>query len=275
MKTIIVTGVTGSIGKAVAQALAQRGNIHLILAGRSAARLEELQNELQGKTTKVDTLPLDLSDTVSVGRAVETIKADYQAIDALVNIAAVYKAQKALSAQGHELMFATNHLGPFAFTTGLLPLLKATPGAKVLTVTAPSTTKIDFGNLNGEKKFSALTAFGASKMMNLLFTFQLAKEFGSDKQVSMAFHPGLVKSDLMSDVPALFRGLLRLVSSLPQKAGAAIATLILNESAALQNGKFFNSNGKELKPTALAQDAAVQQQLWAASELLVRAGANR
>lgn len=267
MKNIVITGATGSIGKAAAKALAAKKDVRLILAGRNAAKLKSLSEELKqvNPGLNTDIIEMDLNNTASVKNAAASIQSKYDQIHGLVNVAAVYKQQKTLNPQGHETMFSTNHLGPFALTSSLLNTIKKTPGARVLTVSAPSSTKIDFENLNGEKKFSALGAFGASKMMNLMFAFKLAKELEKSGQASMAFHPGLVKSDLLNEGPSFLRGFLKLISSGPDKTAAAIADLVTSDKKDL-NGKFFNKSQKELKAAAHAYDPNQQQRLWDLSQ---------
>jgi NAD(P)-dependent dehydrogenase (short-subunit alcohol dehydrogenase family) len=264
MKNIIITGATGSIGKASAIALARKENVQLIIAGRNPAKLKQLKQELQSinKNCEPDLIELDLGNANSIKKAAEGIKQKYPKIDALVNIAAIYKQKRETNSAGNEMMFATNHLGPFLFTKLLLDNIKNTNGSKVLTVSAPSSTAIDFENLNGEKKFSAFNAFGASKMMNLLFAFKLGREFEKGSQASMAFHPGLVKSDLLHEGPGLMKGFFRMISSPPEKTAAAIASLITEGEAASQNGKFFDKNMKVLKAASRAYDQGVQDKLW-------------
>jgi short-subunit dehydrogenase len=269
MKTIVITGATGAIGMAAAKALSQKGNVHLVLVGRNIEKMDRLKNTLGTQTTIVDLIRADLGDAESVKRGIESIRSRYGKVDGLINIAAVYKAQRTLTNQNRETMFATNHLAPFALTTGLLDILKNTPGSKVLTVTAPSSTKIDFENLNSEKKFSSLGVFGGTKMMNLLFAFRLSKLLPGNSHASIAFHPGLVKSELLNESPAMLRGLFRLISSSPDKTGNAIASLILEGKTDTQNGKFYNNAGKELKAASFAYDEGVQQKLWRISETML------
>jgi NAD(P)-dependent dehydrogenase (short-subunit alcohol dehydrogenase family) len=261
MKTIILTGATGAIGSATASALAAKGS-HLVLVGRNKTALENLTGSLVKYGGKVETVLCDLSDTASVKRAVLQIKTSHPVIHGVVNIAALYKSSLDRTPQKLETMFAVNHLGPFMLTTGLLNGLRAAEGSKVLTVSAPSSTKIDFDNLNAEKKFSAFNAFGGSKMMNLLFSFNLARKFNGTGHASMAFHPGLVKSSLLKEAPSFVKGFLKLVSSDPQVTGEAIATLMLNGDPAAQNGKFYNKSLKELKAAPHAYDENIQQRLW-------------
>jgi NAD(P)-dependent dehydrogenase (short-subunit alcohol dehydrogenase family) len=269
MKTIVITGATGAVGKATVMALAGKGNVEIVLAGRNTSKLDELRSGLKGENVKVQVVPMDMSDSESVKQAVAKIKSMYTKIDALINVAAVYKAQKTTTKQNRETMFATNHLAPFALSNGLMPLLNAAPGSKILTVTAPSGTKLDFENLNGEKKFSSLGAFGGTKMMNLLFSFELGKKFQGTDHAAIAFHPGLVKSDLLNEGPAFLRGLLRLMSSNPGKTANAIVKLVTEGDPKNQNGKFYNNSLKEMKAASFANDDSNQKKLWLISERML------
>jgi len=268
MKTILVTGATGSIGQAVVEQLASTGHDKIVLIGRNNAKLQILRNSMGKNASQIETLGVDLADPKSINEGVALIKQKYPRIDALINIAAIYKQKRETTDKGYEAMFATNHLGPFQLTTGLLDILKQTPNAVVLTVSAPSSTKLNFEDLNGEKKFSALNAFGASKMANLLFSFKLAKEFQSGSQSAIAYHPGLVKSELLHEAPPLLSGFLRLVSSKPQSAAKTICDLITTHDHSL-NGKFFTRGKKELKAAAYAYEQPNQEKLWEKSLALL------
>jgi retinol dehydrogenase 12 len=269
MKTILLTGATGAVGQAAAKALAEQGNVHIVLAGRDNGRLTKLKNEISRNGVTVEVLEVDLSDINSVKNAVGKFIGSHQNLNAIVNVAAVYKANRATSPQGHEMMLATNHLGPFQLSTRLMPLLKASPGSKVITVAAPSSTKLNFDDLNYEQKYSSLTAFGASKMMNLLFAFRLGEMFKGSSHASIAFHPGLIKSDLLKESAPFVKGLFRLISARPEKPGKAIARLVMEGDPATQNGKFFNSSLKEMKASVYAYGPQVQEKLWKLSETLV------
>jgi NAD(P)-dependent dehydrogenase (short-subunit alcohol dehydrogenase family) len=266
MKTIIITGATGSIGNATARAFAQKENVQLVLVGRNNEKLHQLKAELASKETPVEVVTADLGDVPSVKSAVEAISGKFPAVDAIVNIAAVYKAQKTLTRQRLEMMLATNHLGPFALTNGLMKQLKDSPGSKVLTVSAPSSTRLDFSNWNSTVNFSAFSVFGGTKMMNLLFAFSLARQFEGSAHASMAFHPGLVKSELLTEGPGFLKGLLKVISSKPDKTANAIVRLIMEGSVAEQNGKFYNNSMKPLKAAKHAYDEHIQKQLWKKSE---------
>jgi NAD(P)-dependent dehydrogenase (short-subunit alcohol dehydrogenase family) len=151
-----------------------------------------------------------------------------------------------------------------------MPALKAAGNSRVITVTAPSTTKLNFGDLQGEKKFTALNAFGASKMANLLFTYTLARTSKENGITATAFFPGLVKSELTNEMPAFLRFFLKLISSSPDKASKAISKLALAPEYQNANGKFFDKNGKELKSDPYSYDVNMQDRLQTISETLIK-----
>jgi NAD(P)-dependent dehydrogenase (short-subunit alcohol dehydrogenase family) len=269
-KPIILTGVTGAVGSATAKELAHQGEHDLILAGRNKNKVEAIKKELQSINTKIqiETVELDLSNKQSIQNATQQIKSLTPNISALINIAGIYKGKRETNADGHELMFATNHLGPFQLTLGLMDLIKASPGARVVTVSAPSTTKLNLDDLDGEKKFSAFNAFGASKMGNLLFSYRLAQEFNNTANTSIVYHPGLVKSEILTEANGFIKFLLGAMSSKPEKTGASLAKLATDKSFENANGKFFNKKLKEMKSSAYSHDSMVQQQVWDISKNL-------
>jgi NAD(P)-dependent dehydrogenase (short-subunit alcohol dehydrogenase family) len=191
-------------------------------------------------------------------------------LDALVNVAAVYRRNRELTKSNLELMFATNHLAPFVLTNELLGLLKASAPSRVVTVSAPSSTKVNFDDLQGEQKFASLNAFGASKMMNLQFTYALARRLEGSHVSAMAMHPGLVKSDLTNEMPGFLKFLFGIMSSKPDKAAAMLTRLALDPKFEKSNGKFYKFNGKEMKSSAYSHEQEPQEKLWALSEKMMR-----
>jgi NAD(P)-dependent dehydrogenase (short-subunit alcohol dehydrogenase family) len=158
-------------------------------------------------------------------------------------------------------MFATNHLGHFLLTNLLLDDLKASRQARVINISAPTTTKLDFDDLQGEKKFSALSAFGASKMCNLLFTYELARRLTGTNVTSNALHPGLMKSNLMKEASAPIRWLTSLLSTTPERASESLVYLAASPDVASVTGKFFKGK-KVSSSSAYSRDTGVQRRLW-------------
>lgn len=268
-KTVLITGATGTIGNATAIEIAKTGAALLLLA-RNKERLESVRNEISGKTgnDEIDILQVDFSDIQSVKSAADQVKHKVAQLNALINIAAVFKSRRIITADNLEMMFEVNHLAPFVLTTQLTDILKATGPSRIITITAPSVTKINFDDLQGEKNFSALNAFGASKMMNLMFTYSLARHLHGTGVSASALHPGLVRSDLTNEMPSFLRNITRLMSGRPDKAAKMICNLSVGANYPDTNGKFYKFNGKALRSSAYSYDKELQEKLWRVSEQL-------
>lgn len=268
-KTILITGVTGAIGGATALEIAKSGATVVMLA-RNKDKVENLRKEISQKSgnNNIDILIADLSDKTSVKNAAKEFKRKYKRLDSLLNIAAVYKGKREITKDKLEMMFATNHLGPFILTNALLDLLKASKPSRVITVTAPSTTKINFDDLQGEKKFSPLNAFGASKMMNLQFTYALARQMKDEGVSATAFFPGLTKSNLALEMPSYIKIILKIAGGKPERSAKMLCRLALDQMYQNSNGKFYKFNGKEIKSSSYSYDNDIQDRLWKRSEQL-------
>ncbi len=193
----------------------------------------------------------------------------YTRLDVLLHVAAIVKRERVETADGLEMMFAVNHLAPFLLTDLLLGALKAAAPSRVLVVAAPSTTALNFNDLQARQHFSFLHAFGASKMANLLFTYELARRLEGTGISVNAVHPGLVKSDLMKETPLPIRLLTQLISVPPAKAGEALAHLALAPELEGVSGRFF-TNGKQIHSNPYSHDAQNQSRLWNASVELTK-----
>ncbi len=262
---IVVTGATGGIGRATALALAQRG-ASLLLVARDAADGAAVRDEIlrQQSQAAVRVLQADLSEQQAVRRLAAQISEQAPRLHGLINSAAIFRRQRSVTPDGLESMFATNHLAPFLLTNLLLEPLKASGEGRIINLTAPSTTLVHFDDLQSEKSYRALWAFGATKMANLLFTFELARRLEGEPVTVNAVHPGLVRTGLMQEAPALLRWMTRFGSATPAVAALPIAELALSPAWAGQSGKFFRA-GKEIAAPAWALERAHQQQLWDAS----------
>ena len=268
-KICLVTGSTRGLGKATALALAHQ-HATVILGCRDQQRGEAVLAEIKAAspTAHVDLLLLDLSVQHSVRSAVTEFENRYDHLEVLINNAAVFKRQRTLTADGYETMFATNHLGPFLLTNLLLERLKASPAARILTITAPSTTKIAFEDLQAEHKFSALHAFGASKAANLLFTYDLAHRLASTNITVNAFYPGLVKTPLMREAPTPLRWLNPVFGQSPELVAQSVVYYVSSPEVQAMTGLFFNKGRQPIGSSPYTKDRAVQQQLWEASMAL-------
>ena len=271
-KVFVLTGVTSGIGKALALDIAKTGE-RLVLVARDADRGKAVLHEisLTAQNPGLDLQLCDLSVLSSVRNLAEILRSKYETIDVLINNASVYKRKRTVTVDGFEEMFAANHLGPFLLTNLLLePLqaaVQANGSARVLNITAPSTVQLNFEDLQGERRFNSLNAFGATKMANLLFTFALARQLETTGITVNAIHPGLVRSGLLKESFFLLRIFTQLVSSNPEKATGAILQAATAPEFGKTTGKFLHA-GKEIEAPAYAHDRAAQQRLWEISERL-------
>jgi len=272
MATIVLTGATGAVGGAAAAVLSKEGH-RLILLARDPNRLSELSRRLSNTSaaTSVDTVLCDLSSLGSVRSVASELNTRYPRIDGLIHSAAVFVPDRRQTPDGLELMFATNHLGPFLLTNLLLERLRESAPSRVITVSAPSTTEIDFEDLQGGQKWSALTQFGRSKMANLLFAYALARRQPAPQVTSNVLFPGLVKSGLMKNANAAVRGLSGLMSKSPETAGNALAWLAVNRAVGQTSGQFYKLSKLD-SSNAYSHDQTIQDRMWSVSTQLVGLG---
>lgn len=268
-KTILITGATGSIGKAASWELAKR-NCNLILVGKNKLRLEQLKASILSSYSylQIDVGLVDLSELNSIDVLCDQIKLSHKQLDGLILSAATYETTRKLNSAGIELMFATNHLGPFHLTLNLLNLLKAAPQARIMNITAPSSTRLNFNDLFFEKGFSPVKAYEATKTANLLFTFKLAQLVSWTFVSSFAFYPGTVKSDLLNNMPSLWKFLLRNIAKEPESVSKLIAHFMLNSFDETLNAKLVKFDGTKSGPTPYFQRLDNLNRLWDISKEL-------
>jgi len=267
----LVTGTTSGLGRATAVELAKLGAT-VVVAARDKTKGEAAVAEIKRASgnPNLDLLVCDLSLQASTRAAAEEFQRRHERLNVLINNAAVFVGKRALTRDGLELMFATNHLGPFLLTLLLLERLEAGAPARVINVSAPSTVKPDFDDLQGERKFSSAQAFGASKAGNLLFTYALALRLQGRGVTVNAYHPGIVRTGLMRQAPApmrLFTGILNIFGQTPERAAEGLVQLASSNQFEDITGQFIH-NGQVLS-SPFSSDTAAQERLWSESARLV------
>lgn len=278
-RTAIVTGANTGIGFETARMLALKG-AEVVLACRNLekgqAALERIRNEKASARLSVESL--DLSDLDSVAAFAQTAGFKYAALDLLVNNAGVMVPPLGRTKQGFELQLGTNHLGHFALTARLLPLLQLRPGARVVVVSsgAQRLGRIHFEDLNWEQRpYRAWLAYGQSKLANMLFALELHRRLsasGSSVRVTAA-HPGFTATELQR-TSGVARFMNPLVAMSP--ADGALPTLRAATDPEATGGsywgpaRFFELSGPPvLVPVpAVARDETVATRLFAVSEQL-------
>ena len=264
----LVTGATSGIGKSAAGALANMGAV-VVLVARDRTKGEATATEIHAATgnDRVAVLVADLSSQASIRELAEAFRTTHDRLDVLVNCAGAFFRQRRVTVDGLEMTFALNHLAYFLLTDLLLDVLRNSADPRILNVTAPATTEIDFDDPQGERRYRSFAAFGASKASNLMFTFELARRLEGTGITVNAVHPGRVRSGIMRDAPAPFRIVTRLTSGSPDGAGRAIAQLATSQAFAGQSGRFFHGT-KEIQPPRSTTDTEAQRRLWELSERL-------
>ncbi|WP_405936649.1 oxidoreductase [Streptomyces sp. NBC_00726] len=200
-RTAVVTGANSGIGLVTARELARCG-ARVLLACRDERRGEEAAARIRHavRGADVEFAPLDLADLSSVRAFAKGLRADR--LDLLINNAGVMALPYGRTADGFETQFGVNHLGHFALTGLLLPRLRATGGARVVTVSSGlhALGNIDMGDLNSERNYRRWTAYGRSKTANLLFVHELARRLAAagSALVAAAAHPGYASTNLQT-----------------------------------------------------------------------------
>jgi NAD(P)-dependent dehydrogenase (short-subunit alcohol dehydrogenase family) len=276
-KTAIVTGANTGIGLETARMLAQRG-ADVVLACRSPEKGKAALERIQALSPrgKVSLAALDLSDLDSVKSFADGFAKSHQKLDLLVLNAGVMVPPLSRTKQGFELQFGTNHLGHFALTGRLMPLVLATPGARVVVVSSGvhHGGRIDFGDLNWETRgYSPWQAYSQSKLANLLFVRELDRRLAGTGVRVTAAHPGWTATDLQrtAGVARFFNPIFAMT---PERG--ALPTLRAATDPEATGGTYWGPQGlTEMNgppgPARInkkAKDDAVAERLWSVSEQL-------
>jgi len=282
-KRIIITGANSGIGYEAAKALASYG-AHVILAVRNQKKGEEAEDTIksQNKAANVEVLSLNLADLESVRSFVQEYRARYETLDILINNAGVMVPPYQKTNDGFELQFGSNHLGHFALTGLLLPLLKKTPNSRVITVSslAHRGASIFFNNLDGSKGYKPMRFYKQSKLANLLFAKELDERFKEHgfSAISLACHPGITSTNLFKfgkkDSPDFFK---KILSKLFQSAEmGALPTIFAATNDSLIGGEYIGPDGRGNRtgyptietPAEGVYNKETMKELWRISEEL-------
>ena len=278
-QAILITGATGNIGGGAALVLAKRG-ARIVLLGRKLERLEARANsictalseaQIERQDIEIATLVVDLSDMDSVRLAAAEAMIRFPTINGLVlSAVALIQHGPNILPNGHEVMFATNVMGPFLFTQLLLEQMQHSDGL-VLHVVAPFYEEIDWGDLESIRNHNTEIAYNRTKTMNWMIAGELARRFAG-KIASVAFNPTFIidKKDpeLNKRWPTGFMGFFWRVMTLlfakpPAVAGEPIADLMLSSrDRSAINGALFKLSKRVDKPNKAMSDQLSGKRLW-------------
>jgi retinol dehydrogenase 12 len=269
-KVAIVTGANAGIGRATAAELAAQG-WQVVMVCRSAERGGAAQREIIAQTgnPKVDLLLADLSSKVEIERLAAEILAAYPRLDVLINNAGAIFNTRQESADGLEMTFALNHMGYFWLTNHLRQRLIESAPARIINLSSDAHQggKLFWDDLQLTHGYSAFKAYSQSKLANVLFTKELARQLAGTGVTVNAAHPGFVDSQFGKNSGGLFRWMLKLMRpfmrSSEQGAATTLALATSPQWAAVTGEYFADSQLKT--PAKLAQDPAAAQRLWQVS----------
>ena len=283
-KIALITGATAGIGKATAEALAQK-SWHIILHGRSEQRCQALAVEL-GQAypqAKFDYLVADFSSLKSVRYLVQQATQNYPRLDVLINNAGSFFMNRQVSQDGFELTLAVNHLAPFLLTMGLLDKLKASQNARIVNVSsgAHAGVALNFEDLQLERRYAGFQAYGGSKLMNIYFTYELHRRLQAENlagtQVCVnALHPGFVSTEFAKNNGGIFRLAMSVMQKLhignpksPAKGAETSVFLASSDTVTGVSGKYFD-NCVEVLSSKVSYDQTAAARLWEWSENAVK-----
>ncbi len=265
MKTIVLTGATSGIGKAVTLQLLRSG--HRVIAGaRDMEKAGAVAAELKS-TSANDALSFircDLADFASVKEFAGAIKADYPSVDVLVNNAGTWEMAFSRTADGIETNLQVNHLAPMLLTLELLPLLERSGNGRIVN-TSSMAHRRDMYDLEdpewARKPYDGIATYSQSKLFNLLFSLHLEKLLAGKSTTVNTVHPGFVRTDLFSKMGG------RNWDGVPDAAHGARSTVYAALSLALEgvSGKYFYLEREEPAVSAAARDEALAEKLWQVS----------
>ncbi|MEV1157214.1 SDR family NAD(P)-dependent oxidoreductase [Micromonospora chokoriensis] len=275
-RVAVVTGANTGLGFETARRLAERG-ASVVLAVRDTTKGKLAAARINGD---VSVRELDLTSLDSVRAAAAGLRASHPRIDLLINNAGVMYNPKQTTRDGFEMQFGTNHLGHFALTGLLLDLLLPVPGSRVVTVSSTGhriRAAIHFDDLQWDRSYGRVSAYGQSKLANLMFTYELQRRLAAHgTTVAVAAHPGISSTELGRNAPAVVRRPATLLASaIAQSATAgALPTLRAATDPSVLGGQYYGPDGpgevrgypKLVTSSPESYDLTVQRRLWAVSE---------
>jgi NAD(P)-dependent dehydrogenase (short-subunit alcohol dehydrogenase family) len=275
-KVVLITGATNGLGKATALELAKMG-AQVVIVGRNPAKTDATLKEIESVSGNRAgrSLIADLSSMREVAHLAEEIKKRVPRLDVLVNNAGAMYSHRRETADGYEATFALNHLSVFLLTNLLLETLRAAPAARIVNITSSSHTmirKIRFDDLHLKRGnyLGGFPAYGQSKLMNIMFTYELARRLEGSRVMVNCVHPGTANTGLHHHNRGWMRVIQNVVFSFgitPEAGAAPIVHLAASPELEGVTGQYFDRH-KPAKSSSVSYDETARRQLWQISERL-------
>lgn len=284
-RVFIVTGANTGLGYETTLMLAKKG-AKVVMACRNLSKANEAKANIvkEVPNATLEVLQIDLSSLNSVRNFAKAFQAKFDRLDVLVNNAGVMMPPYTKTEDGFELQLGANFLGHFLLTGLLLETILKTPNSRVVTLSSlvHKNGKINFDDLQSEKKYSASEAYAQSKLACLMFTRELQRRLekaGHQQTISTASHPGIATTELSRHMPKLVYNLLKytIAPFLTHSPNEGAKPTMLAAIGEAKGGEYFGPTGfnefkgkpGKAKSTALSNDEAIAKQLWEVSEKLV------
>jgi NAD(P)-dependent dehydrogenase (short-subunit alcohol dehydrogenase family) len=275
-KICLITGATSGIGLATATELAKMG-LTVVMVGRDEERSQKAAIQIQKETGNQGVVYLlaDLSVQAQVRQLAEKFKSRYDRLDVLINNAGAVFLRRQRSADGIEKTFALNHLAYFLLTNLLIDTLKASAPARIINVSSNSHLgeHLDFEDLELKRGYNALRAYGRSKLANLYFTYELARQLEGTGVTVNALHPGFVRTGIAANNGWLVRFFMRLVhlnALTPEEGARTVVYLSTSPEVEGVTGKYF-VHEREVASDPVSYDESAAKRLWEVSEEMIQA----
>ena len=272
-KVVLITGGTSGIGRAAATALAAMG-AEVVVTGRSRERGELAVEEIRDTSgnARVSLMLADLAVQAEVRGLAEEFRERYDRLDVLVNNAGIIQSKRTETPDGIELTLAVNHLAPFLLTNLLLDLLKKSAPSRIITVSSEARrgAKIDFEDLQSERRYRPFKVYGMTKLANILFTYELAERLEGTGVVANSLHPGGVNTNFGNNNRSfgtlIFRAFKPFMRT-PEQGADTVVYLAVSPEAGKMTGRYLTDR-KVVFSFEDPHDEVVQKRLWEVSEAL-------
>lgn len=265
-KNIIITGATDGIGLAAAISIAKKG-YHVSLVGRNPDKgIKALETIIaHSGNENLDFFECDLSLVANVKDLADIIKQKHSKIDVLLNNAGGANKTKQITSEGLEKTFATNQMNYFVLSTELLDILSESNDARIVNVASNAHigAEVDYENINSEKSFSAWTSYCVSKLMNIMFTYQLASM--QDKVSVNVLHPGFVDTNIAGNEGNLIKYIVKFGAKMFARTvdNGADSSIYLSTSDEIKgvSGKYF-FKCREIKSSRASYNQEDWKKVW-------------
>ena len=273
-KTILITGASTGIGLQSAIGLAKLG-ANIVMVGRDETRTSKAVEFVKSQTgnQSISYLLADLSSLQEVRRLAGEFKEKYNKLDVLLNNAGAIFLQRKISVDGYEMTLALNHLNYFLLTDLLLDMLKSAPSARIVNVASRAHYRghVNFDDLQSQHGYNGMRVYSMSKLMNVLFTYELARRLQGTNVTANCLHPGFVASNFAGNNGWFVRFGMSFMSGRISVEDGAKCSIHLASSPEVEgvSGKYFNYDLKETRSSDESYDLDIAKRLWKVSEELV------